>query len=293
MTQSNLGLDERVGDVVLNRYELTKLIGRGGQGAVYEARDRQGGTLVAVKVLHDTGAEDETTRTRFKREAQALRELEGTAALHLFDFGFSNDGLVCLVMELLKGNDLDEELARMERAGKKFRAVDIPFVFSPLVSTLEKAHSLGIVHRDLKPQNVFIEHANGLMRVRLLDFGFAKFQNLTRLTMDGFVAGSPSYIAPETWAQKPVAPSVDVYSLGAMMFRSLGGTPPFVSKNILELLKAVTTGERPSLHALRPDLPKAVDPWAKRALAADPRERFHSPGETYRALCAALGIQPT
>lgn len=282
--------DPRIGEVVLQRYELAELVGRGGQGAVYRARDRHTGTDVAVKVLHEGVDRDSTSRERFTREAQALRDLDGTAALRLYDFGFSNDGLICLVMELLVGSDLEDELVRMETDGKHFRVVDIPFLFLPIVNTLERAHSVGIVHRDLKPQNVFIERTSGTMRVRLLDFGFAKFQNMTRLTMDGFVAGSPSYIAPETWSQKPVAPSVDVYALNALIFRTLASRPPFASTNMVELLKMVTAGPRPSLRAFRPDLPLAIDEWARLALAADPNDRYPSPSASYRALCSALQI---
>jgi serine/threonine protein kinase len=291
VTQGTENRDERIGAVVLDRYELQGLVGKGGQGAVYRALDRRTGHVVAVKVLHESVEQDPTSRERFTREAQALRALDGTAALHLIDFGFSGDGLICIVMELLVGNDLEDELTGMEKAGKVFRVADIPFLFGPIVTTLEKAHGLGIVHRDLKPQNVFIEHHQGMMRVRLIDFGFAKFQNLTRLTMDGFVAGSPSYIAPETWAQKPVAPSVDVYALGAMIYRTVAGQPPFASKSMVELLKLVTSGPRPSLRAARPDLSPAVDDWVRLALAADPKERYASPTASYRGFASAVGIR--
>jgi len=293
VSQSNAELERRVGSIVKDRYQLTELIGVGGQGAVYRARDvTGGGGEVAVKVLHDAVDKDPTARERLSREAQALRALDGTASVGVIDLAFTPEGRLCLVMELLMGEDLDQALTRIEGQGIQFRVVDIPFLFAPLASTLERAHAIGIVHRDMKPQNIFLQQVGGGVRVRLMDFGFARFENLRRLTMDGFVAGSPSYLAPETWAQKPVTQSVDTYALGAMMYRVLAGKPPFQSKNMVEMLKMVTGGPRPSLAAARPELPPAVDEWARKALAAEPSERFPGPVATYKAFCEALGIAP-
>ena len=278
MTQGHGEIDERVGDVVLNRYELRKLIGRGGQGAVYEARDKQSGTLVAVKVLHDSADQDETTRQRFKREAQALRDLEGTAALHLYDFGFAGDGLVCLVMELLKGNDLDEELARMERAGKQFRPVDIPFLFSPIVNTLERAHAIGIVHRDLKPQNIMFRNADELA---LADFGLARDVAATStLTQKGLVLATPLYMSPEQVLGLPHDARGDLYSLGAIVYEIIVGAPPFAGSTAPDLAYQ-------HVHAAPPPLPgRAIgyQTLVSRLLAKKPEDRFQTAGDVLNYL---------
>jgi eukaryotic-like serine/threonine-protein kinase len=286
-------LEERVGHVVKNRYELLALLGVGGQGAVYRALDRRDGDQVAVKVLHEEIDRDPTARERLLREAQALVALRGTAALQVLDQGFSPDGRLCLVVELLEGEDLEEALLSREARGVAFAPGELAFVFEPLVTTLERAHEVHIIHRDLKPANVFIDRrGGGTPRVRLMDFGFAKLLRLSKLTMDGFVAGSPSYIAPESWLERPSAASVDVYALGAMMFRAFAGRPPFAAENLVEVFRGVTTGPRPSLHALRPDLPPSVDGWVEQALAISPEQRFRTPRAVYHALASVLGVAP-
>lgn len=288
-TPSREDLEKRVGETVKARYRLLSLIGVGGQGAVYKARDTRDGDEVAIKILHDEMDRDPIARQRLSREAQALMAVTGTAAVHVLDQGFTRDGRFCLVTELLEGEDLEQTFARMARESLAFRVADIPFLFEPIVSTLEKAHALDIIHRDLKPENVFLEQVNGNLRVRLMDFGFAKFIRMPKLTTDGFVAGSPSYIAPEVWLDKPVTESADVYALSALMYRTLAGAPPF-SGSMVELYKLATTAKRPSLAALRPDLSPDVDRWVVTALAIDPKDRFLTPRASYRALCSAIGL---
>ncbi|MET0594318.1 MAG: serine/threonine-protein kinase, partial [Polyangiaceae bacterium] len=157
------------------------------------------------------------------------------------------------------------------------------------VDTLEAAHVRGIVHRDLKPGNIFVLDSGG---ARLLDFGLAKVMAAAPLTNSGMVAGSPSYIAPEVWKGNPRALDhrIDVYSLGAIIFRALSGAVPFGGKDILEKLALVTTGDRPSLHELRPDLPQEVDTWVAEVLAVDPDLRFRQVRGMWNALRGILGI---
>ncbi len=292
MADERTGIERRIGETVLGRYTLESVIGLGGQGAVFRAADRTTGGSVAIKLLLDQADRDPTARERIAREVHALEALAGTAAVRVLDQGFTPDGRFCLVQELLVGNDLERELSRVEAEGRVFQAADIPFLFGPIVATLERAHSLGIVHRDLKPENIYLEKREGRIRVRLLDFGFAKFRHKSALTMEGFVAGSPTYIAPETWRQQPVTASVDTYAVSAMMFRVLAGRPPFVERDIVALMKAVSAGPRPDLRTYRPELPAAVDAWSRRALAIEPTDRFSGPRASYEALCSALGVSP-
>jgi eukaryotic-like serine/threonine-protein kinase len=266
-------IDPRLGQTVAGHYNLLSVLGSGGQGIVYRARDERDGDEVAVKVLRAEFADDAGFRERMLREAQALTALSGTAAVQVLDEGPTPDGAHALVMELLRGEELADYLHRLKERGERLSIEELLRILEPVATTLEVAHSQGIVHRDLKPGNVFIVR-DPEFAVRVLDFGFARFLRKKALTAAGFIAGSPTYIAPEAWRGKAVDHRADIYSLGAIVFRGLTGRAPFESNDLRELLALVTTSERPSLHALRPDLPKEIDDWVNMALAIDPDQRF-------------------
>lgn len=275
----------RLGQVVGHRYRLTSKLGSGGQATVFRATDIHSGDEVAIKIV-DPDHLDPHWKERVFREAHALTVLAGTAAVRVLHQAWADDGAFCLVMELLQGVDLEAYLQTNESQGAQMNPSRLANMLRPLVETLEVAHHAGILHRDLKPSNIFILE-NG--ESRLLDFGFAKFTRMRPLTQAGMAAGSPSYIAPEIWQdQRVIDQRIDVYSLGAIMFRALTGSPPFVSANLSELLVMVTTKERPSLHALRPDLPIRVDDWVQHALAIAPRERFSGTRALYSAFTACF-----
>jgi len=264
---------DRSGQVIAERYRLDAQIARGGQGVIYRATDLKDNDQVAVKILSDSFAEAPEWRERMFREAQAMMILAGTSAVRVFDQQWSDDGLLCLIMELLVGTDFEDYLRSIEARGHKLSIRELASIMDPVAHTLEVAHNAGILHRDLKPGNIFVLNDGS---VRLLDFGFAKFMRMRAMTQVGFVAGSPSYIAPEAWKGDPslLDHRIDVYGLAAVIFRTLSGKPPFLAGELLELLKLATTGKRPSLHALRPDLPKEVDSWVEQALAIEPADRF-------------------
>jgi serine/threonine-protein kinase len=281
---------DRTGQTIAGRYQLTGLIERGGQSEVYRARDLIDHDEVALKILSETIAADSLFRERMFREAQAMANLAGTAAVRVFDQRWTEDGALCLVMELLQGTDFEHYLGRLEARGQRADPKWLLGLFGPVVKTLEAAHGMGIVHRDLKPANVFvIDEARG-GGVRLLDFGFAKFLRLRGFTQVGCVAGSPSYIAPESWQGNPggIDHRVDVYALGAVIFRALAGQPPFMAASMAELLQSVTTAPRPSLRRFRPELPPALDEWVKTALAILPSERFQTVVALWNALQQVL-----
>jgi serine/threonine-protein kinase len=255
-------------------------LGSGGQGTVFRGIDLQNGDEVAVKVI-EPDAHDEQWRERTFREAHALTVLTGTSAVRVLHQVWTDDGAFCLVMELLHGTDLDTYLANRESQGLKLDPQVLLRLVLPVVETLEFAHKAGILHRDIKPGNVFILDSGD---VRLLDFGFAKFTRMRAVTRAGMAAGSPSYIAPEIWQDLlPLDQRIDVYSLGAVLFRALAGSPPFVSENLSELLLLATTAPRPSLRQRRPDLPPRVDDWVEHALAIAPRDRFSTVRALYNA----------
>jgi len=265
---------DRSGELLGGRYRLTDLIDRGGQGMVYRAEDVRDHDLVAIKVLNDTIAAEPEWRERMFREAHALANLGGTAAVRVLDQLWTSDGALCLVMEYLHGQDLDDYLSGVEAGGGRLPVGALLELIVPVVETLEAAHRQGIVHRDIKPANIFVLDPARGGGVRLLDFGLAKFMRLRSFTHDGFIAGSPSYIAPEAWQGGKLDQRIDVYALGAVMYRALAGEPPFAADSLDEMLRLATRAERPSLRAKRPDLPPDVDDWVKQVLAIDPARRF-------------------
>jgi serine/threonine protein kinase len=284
----------RVGTVIAGRYKVLGVIGKGGQSIVFRGQDLREGDEVALKILKRELAGDADFRERMMREAHALASLHRTAALRVFDQCWTDDGALCLVTELLHGQDLEHFLQAIESRGTFASLATVCRVLEPIADTLEAAHAIGIVHRDLKPANVFVmddAHGGG---TRLLDFGFAKFTRARSFTAQGTVAGSPSYIAPEAWQGRPeqLDRGVDIYGLGAVVFRCLAGRPPFVSDDLADLLVAVTTADRPSLHSFRPDLPLAIDDWVRQALAIKPRDRFLRVMALWRGLRSFLPADP-
>jgi serine/threonine-protein kinase len=280
-----------IGQLVGERWRLESLIGRGGHSVIYRARDVRGGPDVAVKVLLENVAGDPEYTVRMVREQRAMAALEGTAAVRVFGLTATPDGALCLVMELLAGKDLDDLLAAIEATGSRMSVEELVRIVTPIVETLEKAHAAEIVHRDLKPGNIFvIDDARG-GGVRLLDFGLAKIKRSQPLTREGVIIGSPSYIAPEVWTGdvRVLDHRVDIYSLGAIVFRALAGRVPFDAPTIRAKLELTTSAERPSLHRERPDLPPDVDEWVRQVLAIDPDQRFHRVRGMWNALLASLG----
>jgi serine/threonine-protein kinase len=281
--------DKRIGEVLNERYRIESVLNSGGQGVVFRARDLIDGEVVAIKILRDEMAEDPNSRERMFREAQALASLLGTAAVRVYDQGWTADRAHFLVMELLDGVDLEAALNRIEATNERAEPRQVVDILMPVGETLERAHAHGIVHRDLKPANIFLLKSG---EVRLLDFGFAKFMRLRALTMTGYVAGSPSYIAPEIWLKgsSKIDQRVDVYSLGAVAFRALSGRAPFVGKSVADVYRAATTAPRPKLTEFRPELRPSVDDWVEHALSIDPDGRFMSVRALLTAFASSLGI---
>jgi len=280
-------MPRRIGQVVSDRYVLAELIGKGGHSVVYRALDRQGGPNVAIKVLQDEFAGNEEYSVRLVREHRIMTLLVGTAAVRVRGLATSPDGAVCLVMELLRGRDLDDVLVEAEAEGRRLPVERLVQVLTPIVATLEKAHSLGIIHRDIKPGNIYVLGTDG---VRLIDFGLSKIDNARPLTRDGMIMGSPSYIAPEVWKgdSRILDFRMDIYSFGAIVFRALGGRVPFDSPNIRDKVKLITSAPRPSLHELRDELPESIDAWVAQVLAIDPDQRFRRVRAAWNALLDTL-----
>lgn len=282
----------RVNEVIDGQYRILRRIGEGGHGTVYEAEDLDIGAPVAVKFLRPEIADEPEFATRMRREARAMGALSGTSAVQIFALNRTKSGQMYIVMELLRGKDFERFLVDHEREVGRLSRSKLFELISPIVDTLDVAHQRGIVHRDIKPANIFVLESTARGPVRLLDFGLVKVLSvLTPLTQEGLVVGSPSYIAPEGWQGRPdrVTPAADVYAIGAVIFRALAGQVPFPADTLIDVVKMSTRGKRPSLRALRPDLPAGIDTWVERALAIETEHRFPSVKDLWLSLVGRLG----
>ncbi len=284
------------GDLIDERYEVSAVIGKGGHGVVYAAEDIELGAQVAIKCLNRDVANEPGFKTRMHREARMMGKLSGTSAAQIFAFNKSKDGTIYIVMERLEGRDLEDYLLEIEGHGGRIQLQRLIELLGPIAHTLDVAHGLDIIHRDLKPGNIFVLDQLTRGGVRLLDFGLAKDLKADSLTLDGMIAGSPSYIAPEVWMGKAslVDHRIDVYSFGAVVFRALTGRTPFDGKQPLDrLLLQVTRGERPRIRVFRPELPVTIESWVQKALAIDKNDRFPSVGKLWSSLrdIAAMPIE--
>ncbi|MBK9265457.1 MAG: serine/threonine protein kinase [Polyangiaceae bacterium] len=279
------------GEVLDGQYRVLRLIGEGGQGAVYEAEDLDIGAPVAIKILKREVADSPEFTTRMRREARAMGVLSGTAAVQVFALNRTKEGQMYIVMEMLRGHDLERHLHKHER---EFGPLPVPTMIellAPIVDTLEAAHARGIVHRDLKPANIFVLDSTARGRVRLLDFGMIKdLSASTPLTQDGYVVGSPSFIAPESWqgSSITISSAADMYAMGAVIYRILAGHVPFRGESLVDVVRLVIRGPRPTLTDKRPDLPKGIDRWVARVLAVEPQHRFASIREMWSTLMDLL-----
>jgi hypothetical protein len=266
-----------VGFVLDGRYSILREIGRGGMGVVYEAEHVELAKRVAVKVLLDKYQDDDEAVIRFKREALAASRIGSPHIIDVQHIGAAPDGRPYVAMELLEGESL---AAIMKRTGpmEPWRALHI---IRQVLRATGAAHGKGIVHRDLKPDNIFIVNRDDQQDfVKLLDFGISKFLETsdysikTKLTTTGAVMGTPLYMAPEQAMGAPVAPSVDIYACGVILYEMLAGRPPFNDGNYNMIVAKLLTAPPPRLDDLRKKLPKPLVVAVHRSLEKDPAARF-------------------
>ncbi len=274
------------GTVIQNKYRITRLLGQGGMGAVYEGENAAIARRVAIKVLHAEVASQHGVVERFEREAQAAGRIGNDHILEVLDLGSLDDGSRFIVMEFLDGETLEE---RAERRGRLSPAEVYPLVRQVLIA-LDAAHASNIIHRDLKPDNVFIsKHKAGQEDfVKLIDFGISKFVDADsdlRMTATGAVMGTPYYMAPEqARGSKDADHRTDIYALGVIMYRCVTGQVPFAADNFNELLFAIVLKTPPPPREHEPTLDPAFESLILKAMARDPNERFANAREFMAAL---------
>jgi serine/threonine protein kinase len=285
----------------LGPYEVLSLLGAGGMGEVWRARDSRLGRDVAIKVLPDDVAGSQQALARFEREAKAVAALSHPNILALFDIGEEN-GIRYAVTELLDGESLRDALARGALPLKKTLDIAVQ-----LADALASAHEKGIVHRDIKPENVFMTKDG---RAKLLDFGLARQSGLhsdsnftdsptaAALTEKGAIVGTVAYMSPEQASGYDVDFRSDQFSLGIVMYEMLTGTRPFRGSTVPETLTAIIRVEPEPLENAAPSVPVVIRMIVARLLAKDPSDRFAATRDlahdlaTWRAHVSELTASP-
>jgi hypothetical protein len=256
----------------LGRYEILEEIGRGAMGAVFRARDPLIDRIVAIKTINVglSRVEAEVFEKRFDREARSAGRLNHPNIVTIYDVGKSGD-VAYIAMELLEGQSLRDVLD----SGVVLPPSTIADIAAQIADGLAAAHQAGVIHCDIKPANVIVL-ASGL--VKITDFGIAMLPTSARAFI-GSVVGSPKYISPEQVVGRPVDARSDVFSLGAVLYEVLTGTPPFVGTALDEILHNVINVSPEPPTSRNRSLPAAFDAIVARALAKHPDDRYQSARE--------------
>jgi len=266
----------------VGNFRLGMLIGRGGMGEVYEAHSITDRGEAAVKLLHPGTLADPTHVARFVREAQTASKLDCPNVVRVLEVGTTQGEVPFLAMERLRGHDLAHQLRRQRRIALPAAVTLVDHI----AAGLEAAREAGIVHRDLKPHNVFLAEQGGAHRWKILDFGVSKQGGSGTLTQ-GHVVGTPAYMAPEQAKGEDVDHRADVYSLAAIVYRSVTGHPAFTGKDVPSTLYDVVY-RVPTQPSMLAPVPGDVDRVLMLGLAKDPRDRFQTATELANWFAAAV-----
>jgi urea transport system substrate-binding protein len=270
LPQGGGGLGPRLG-----RYEIRHLLGTGGMGVVYKAHDALIERDVAIKILPQEFARDQTSLERFLSEARAAGKFIHPNAVAIYEVG-QQDDTYFLVMECVPGGSVGDAL---DKTPGGLGAAEATRIAADACRGLAAAHAVGLVHRDIKPANL-LRAADG--SVKIADFGLAKpvFGTIGQLTQAGQILGTPYYMSPEQCSSDGLDHRSDIYSLGATYYALLTGAEPYRNAGtIVQVMFAHCNGEIPDPRKLRPELPEECSQIIARAMAKDPDDRYQTAGE--------------
>jgi hypothetical protein len=260
--------------VVLGKYQIVRRLGAGGMGSVYEAIHTHIGKSVALKTMNPALTSDPRAEARFMREAAAASRLGHPNVVDVTDYG-SDQGVVYIVMEILRGDDLS---TLVQHAPAGLEASFVADVMLAVCAGVFAAHEKGVVHRDLKPQNIFLARTPlGDVVPKVLDFGISKLLDeevAGGLTNSGSVMGTTHYLSPEQVTGMPVDGRSDEFALGVILFECLTGQRPHNGDTIFTIMRAISEGRFQRPRVLRPDMVPALEAVILRAMALRPEDRY-------------------
>ncbi|MCA9673331.1 MAG: protein kinase [Myxococcales bacterium] len=266
----------------LEKYTLVEEVGQGGMAVVYRGHDTSLDREVAVKILHPHLADQEESKRRFQREAQAVAKLRHDNILEIYDYSGLESDESYIVTEFIHGHTLKAFLTRHPISHPEIAAM----IIAEVTGALGHAHGVGIIHRDIKPENIMIR-ADG--RVKLTDFGIAQIVDMQQLTVTGQLLGSPAYMAPELVEGGAIDFRADIFSVGTLLYQLATAELPFKGKNPHEVLKRIADGNFVAPEAVNPLVGDKLGKIIRRALARNPAERYRSVEELHGALMDFLG----
>jgi tetratricopeptide (TPR) repeat protein/predicted Ser/Thr protein kinase len=268
------------GAVLGERYEILQLLGEGGMGTVYKARDRELDRMVALKVIRREMAGNPAILQRFKQELILAREVTHKNVIRIFDLGVA-DGVQFITMEFIEGRDLSALLEE-----RKFTPDESIRIMRQVCRALEAAHTEGVIHRDLKPQNIMLD-ARG--KVSVMDFGLARSVEMHGMTRTGAMMGTPAYMSPEQARGQRIDARSDLFAFGIIFYELLTGVVPFQADTVLGSLLKRTQEMPPAPAEVDPSIPLPASNVVQKCLAIDPEERYQSASEVLRDLDILAG----
>src|SRR6266700_6903652 len=269
------------GTVLGDRYEILALLGQGGMGAVYKARDTELDRLVALKIIRPELTTNPEILKRFKQDLILARQVTHRNVIRIFDLGQA-DGFKFITMEYLEGQDLRGVL----REKGKLPPEEAAKIILQICRALEAAHGEGVIHRDLKPQNIMLD-SNG--RAYVMDFGIARSAYLPGMTQTGALVGTPEYMSPEQAKGEKLGEQSDLFSLGVIFYELLTGKSPYPADAPLGTLwKRLQEKPKPPVD-VDPTIPKPLNDIVMKALEVEPEDRWARAREMAQQLEIWLG----
>ncbi len=254
----------------VGRYQIDELVGKGSTATIYKARDPILSRNVAVKVIHQHLSRQPEFIERIEREAKSLASLRHPHIINIYDKG-KEDDIYYIVVELVMGETLKDRLQVLREKNQIMSLKEVERIMFKVCDAIDYIHRAGLIHRDIKPANIIFDEQNKPM---LMDFGIVKIQDVSVLTAEGSLLGTPFYMSPEQCSGQPADNCSDIYSLGVMLYEMCTGDLPFKADSLMGFINAHKEKPPPSPRQINPQLSASVENVILRALAKSPEDRF-------------------